>query len=174
MSNANHLEIERKWLVSGWPEGALPLIREESMRQGYVSVEPTVRIREERATGEEPSYILCFKSQGVLTRKEIEFPIGEEHFRALEDLIGLPLVPKLRRTYALPGGLALEVNQVDADAPTAFWYSEIEFPDEETALAYDPASDGLGDYLACEVTGKPGESMGAYWTRTRQEQHHAT
>ena len=40
------MEIERKWMVQGWPEG-YPLRKEEEMRQGYVSVRPTVRIREE-------------------------------------------------------------------------------------------------------------------------------
>ena len=38
------MEIERKWMVKGWPEG-LPLKEEFAMRQGYISVRPTVRIR---------------------------------------------------------------------------------------------------------------------------------
>lgn len=169
MSNPNteHLEIERKWLVGGWPEQDLPVLMEQGMRQGYVTVEPTVRIREEALVGGETAYILCFKSKGLLTRKEIEFPIGEEHFRELEDLIGLPLVPKVRRTYQLPSGFALEVNHVDEGAATEFWYAEVEFPDEATARAYDPAVDGLGEFLVNDVTETPGESMGAYWIRTR-------
>lgn len=165
--NNNHLEIERKWLVTGWPDVAYKVSKEELMRQGYVTVEPTVRIREEGLVGGGTEYVLCFKSRGQLTRKEIEFPIGEVHFRELEDLIGLPLVPKVRRTYALPSGLALEVNHVDEGAPTEFWYAEIEFSDEATARAYDPASDGLGEFLVNDVTETPGESMGAYWIRTR-------
>lgn len=169
MSNPNkeHLEIERKWLVSGWPAADLVICKEEWMRQGYVTVEPTVRIREERQVGGTTDYVLCFKSKGLLTRKEIEFPIREEHFRELEDLIGLPLVPKVRRTYALPSGLALEVNYVDEGAATAFWYAEIEFPDEASARSYDPAADGLAAFLVNDVTETPGESMGAYWVRTR-------
>ena len=35
------MEIERKWMVTGWPEG-LPLEEEFTMRQGYISVQPTV------------------------------------------------------------------------------------------------------------------------------------
>ena len=38
------MEIERKWMVTGWPEG-LVLEEEFAMRQGYISVQPTVRIR---------------------------------------------------------------------------------------------------------------------------------
>ena len=30
------MEIERKWMVKGWPEG-LPLREEFAMRQGYIS-----------------------------------------------------------------------------------------------------------------------------------------
>lgn len=165
--NHNHLEIERKWLVSGWPAADLPLVMEQSMRQGYVTVEPTVRIREEAVVGGSTEFILCFKSRGQLSRKEIEFPIAEAHFHELEDLIGLPLIPKVRRTYALPGGLQLEVNHVDEGEPTEFWYAEIEFPDEAAALSYDPVADQLGAYLTHEVTNTPSESMGAYWIRTR-------
>lgn len=195
------MEIERKWMVQGWPEG-YPLRKEEEMRQGYVSVRPTVRIREEKllmssdgalaqsqaipqdgaaqnTAGAEDSaaqcptkplkdeFILCFKSKGRLSRKEIEFPIEEAHFRELEDLIGLPLIPKLRRTYQLPDGHQLEVNHVDEGAPTEFWYAEVEFGSEDEARAFDPASVGLGDYLTDDVTEQPGQSMGAYWTATR-------
>ena len=51
------MEIERKWMVTGWPEG-LPLEEEFTMRQGYISVQPTVRIREEALTGGSTDYIL--------------------------------------------------------------------------------------------------------------------
>ena len=33
------MEIERKWMVNGWPEQPLPLKEEFAMRQGYISVE---------------------------------------------------------------------------------------------------------------------------------------
>lgn len=161
------MEIERKWLVHGWPEGRTPC-EEFSMRQGYVSVRPTVRIREEALCGGETAYILCFKSAGGLSREEIETPISAQLFRDIETkIIDRPLVPKCRRGYALPGGLTLEVNEVDAGAPTAFWYAEVEFESEAQANAWKPASCGLGEYLADEVTGRPGQSMGAYWEQTR-------
>ena len=133
------MEIERKWMVQGWPEG-YPLRKEEEMRQGYVSVRPTVRIREEKlrvSGGGAPlkdEFILGFKSKGRLSRKEIEFPIEEARFRELEDLIGLPLIPKLRRTYLLPGGHQLEVNHVDEGAPTEFWYAEVLLTDTTKSI----------------------------------------
>lgn len=124
------MEIERKWMVSGWPseELGLEMLYEQSMRQGYISVRPTVRIREEAMTGGSTEYVLCIKSGAGLVRKEIEMDIPQDKFLELEDLIGLPLIPKVRRTYALPDGLKLEVNHVDEGLPTEFWYAEIEYP----------------------------------------------
>ena len=40
------MEIERKWMVTGWPTG-LEQTSVYSMDQGYISVRPTVRIRRE-------------------------------------------------------------------------------------------------------------------------------
>lgn len=166
------MEIERKWMVSGWPQSSpqLPLIREQRMRQGYICVHPTVRIREESEKGGDTDYILCFKSAGSrdgLSREEIEFPISREQFGQLENLIGIPLIPKERRVYQLPDGLHLEVNLVDEGMETEFMYAEVEYETEEQARAWDPASAGLGTYLADDVTGDPGQTMGAYWQLTR-------
>lgn len=161
------MEIERKWMVKGWPEKPLPLLFEYRMRQGYLSVTPTVRIREESRSGGDTDYILCFKSSGTLARKEIEFSISEDKFRQLEDLIQLPLIPKIRRTYLLSDGSHLEVNHVDEGQKTEFWYAEIEFPTVEAALSWEPEDADLSAYLNDEVTGQPGQSMGAYWVQTR-------
>lgn len=161
------MEIERKWMVSGWPAG-LVCKTEFSMRQGYVSVRPTVRIREEAPQNGPAAWILCFKSAGGLAREEIETPISQALFDDIaQKIIARPLIPKTRRDYPLPGGRTLEVSQVDAGAPTAFWYAEIEFDTVEAANAFDPASVGLAEYLRDEVTGQPGQSMGEYWEVTR-------
>lgn len=162
------MEIERKWMVKGWPEMDFPVLFEQNMRQGYISVYPTVRIREEAMVEGKTEYILCFKSGGGLARKEIEIPISAEIFRQLEDLIGLPLIPKIRRTYQLPDGSHLEVNHVDEGQPSEFWYAEIEYRSVPEANAWVPSDVGLAEYLRDEVTGKPGQSMGAYWIQTRQ------
>ena len=166
------MEIERKWMVKNWPseEMGLPLLYEQSMRQGYISVRPTVRIREEAMTGGNTEYVLCFKSGTGLVRKEIEMSIPKDKFLELEDLIGLPLIPKVRRTYLLPDGLHLEVNHVDEGLPTEFWYAEIEYTSEKQAQDWDAASVSsvLADYLNDDVTKQPNQTMGAYWIITRQ------
>ena len=167
------MEIERKWMVTGWPEGeafpTLPLKEEFSMRQGYISVHPTVRIREEALKGGDTAWILCFKSGGGLAREEIERPIDKELFDELEQkIIGKPLIEKVRRSYALPDGRVLEVNHVDEGLPTEFWYAEVEYPTVEAARSWQPETFGLGDYLSDDVTDQPGQSMGAYWEQTRK------
>ena len=173
------MEIERKWLVSDWPPMPLPLLFEQSMRQGYISVHPTVRIREEAIKNGETNYILCFKSSGSggantdressLVRKEIEMPVRKDIFMELEDLIGIPLIPKVRRTYALPDGLTLEVNHVDEGLASEFWYAEVEFESVSQALNWDPAqiSEEMASYLSDDVTDQPGQTMGAFWLQTR-------
>lgn len=163
------MEIERKWMVNGWPAN-LPLLETYRMDQGYISVRPTVRIRREALEGGRTALVLCFKgapSADGLSRQEIETEIDEELFGKLEVLIGKPLISKVRRTYLLPDGNHLEVNSVDEGMPTAFWYAEVEFKTEEEAKAWEARGVGLGDYLDDECTGKPGSSMGAYWEQTR-------
>ena len=168
MKSSDLMEIERKWIVKGLPDADLPLIKEQYMRQGYISVEPTVRIRLEQEKGKDAQYIICFKSKGKIARKEIEFPIEEAQFGQLEELIGCPLIEKTRYTYELGGGLELEVNSVEPETDTGYWYAEVEFPDIETAKNWTPPS-YLAEYLSCEVTEKGGYSMGSYWIRTRKK-----
>ena len=162
------MEIERKWLTDGWPQG-LEETKRILMRQGYITTRPTVRIRSEKS-GEETEYVLCFKGAAGpdgLAREEIESSIDRELFAKLEAFIGRPLIEKEQRRYALPGGLTLEVNQVDRGQPGEFFYAEVEFAAKEAALAWQPGE--LGEYLSDEVTGQPGQSMAAYWTETRGE-----
>ena len=116
------MEIERKWLVHGWPE-RLGAARVLHMRQGYISLRPTVRIREEKQESG-TAWVLCFKGpagKDGLSREEIETEIDPRLFGRLEALIGKPLIEKEQRRYALPDRLELEVNHVDEGQPTEFW-----------------------------------------------------
>lgn len=162
------MEIERKWLTQGWPEGLKETAR-YAMRQGYISLHPTVRIREEALEGGRTARVLCFKGPADaagLAREEIETEISQELFDRLEKLIGKPLIAKEQRRYALPGGLVLEANRVDAGQPGEFWYAEVEFPTEEMASGWQPQGAAQG-YLRHEVTRERGQTMGAYWRKTR-------
>ena len=94
------MEIERKWMVTGWPEG-LTQTSDYQMDQGYVSVRPTVRIRREALQGGRTALVLCFKGAGTLSREEIETEIDAELFAKLEHLIG-KLLPGTPPPRALP------------------------------------------------------------------------
>lgn len=156
------MEIERKWLTATWP--ALPETQRIEMRQGYLSLHPSVRIRSECCAGH-TNYVLCIKGAGTLVREEIELPLTEEQFSRLEQMIGRPLIEKQQRRYALPECLVLEVNQVDAGQPSEFFYAEVEFSSVQQALSWQ--SGELAGYFTKEVTSAPGQSMGEYWQRTR-------
>lgn len=158
------MEIERKWLTEGWPQGTPQRILK--MEQGYIAVAPAVRIRSHEEAGKPTQYILCFKGQGGLCRKEIETEISPELFEQLRDFIGKPLIQKEQRQYALPDGLVLEVNLVDAGLPSQFYYAEVEFDTPEQAVAWKPDSSLVG-YLTKEVTNEKGQSMAEYWSETR-------
>ena len=158
------MEIERRWLVAGWP--GLPPAAVIEMDQGYFAVRPAVRIRREAERGGETRYVLCFKGRGGLVREELELPVTAEQYARLKALLTGPMIEKEQRRYPLPGGLTLEVNCVDPDRDTGFFYAEVEFPGEAAALAWTPPEE-LAAYLSHETTGQPGESMAAYWERTR-------
>ena len=94
VSPEQKMEIERKWMVKGWPSPELPLLFEQEMRQGYISLAPTVRIREEAMVGGGTEYVLCIKSPWFRARQAIEFNLEKDIFALLVDLLGLPLIRK--------------------------------------------------------------------------------
>ena len=161
------MEIERRWLVDGWPEGAPAAVLE--MDQGYLAVRPAVRIRREALRGGETRYVLCVKGGAGLAREEVELPLSPADYHRLKALLSGPMIEKEQRRYPLPGGLTLEVNRVDPALDTGFFYAEVEFPDETAARAWTPPAEWAA-YLSRETTGVPGESMAAYWARTRPKE----
>lgn len=147
-------EIERKWLIEGFPN--YPLLYIAQMVQGYLTFEPTVRIRKSEAEGK-ATYFLTIKGKGTLSRTEVEFPIEKEQFEALSGLLVAPSAKKELRVYSLPGGEKLECSRVDEGEATAFYYAEVEFDSVEAANAFIPPA-----FLGQEVTEKQGLTMAAY------------
>ncbi len=148
------MEIERKWMVTAGRR-ACP-----SWRKNLPCGRATSVCGPPCASGKKPSLAAerttssASNPRGGLAREEIERSIDKELFDDLEyKIIAKPLIPKLRRSYTLPDGFALEVNHVDEGQPTEFWYAEVEYPTVEAANAWQPAAVGLADYLNDEVTG---------------------
>ncbi len=154
------MEIERKFLISGFPEG-LPLLGEAVLEQGYLCTDPVVRIRSKEQDGR-TTYRLCFKGEGRLVRQETELDLTAEQFAELQNLLRAPMVRKDFRVYALPGGERLECSLVDG----AFFYAEVEFPTVEAARAFTPPA-----FLGREVTEEEGFSMSDYWKTRRFPSH---
>ncbi len=71
------MEIERKFLVARLPE-SLSAYQKKIIRQGYVSVDPVIRVRQSN-----DDYILTVKGEGKLARQEFELPLTQEQFHDL-------------------------------------------------------------------------------------------
>ncbi len=160
-SGAEMLEIERKFLVDGFPEG-LELLSEVYIEQGYVSFNPEVRIRKAVERGcEKEEYYLTIKGDGDLARREIETEVTAAFYEDTADFLGVDVVRKDYKKYRF-GQWELEVSHVDAGADWEFYYAEIEFSSEEEANAFV-----LPEYLGKEITYDENYKMKNFWKRTR-------
>jgi len=155
------LEIERKFLIKGFPEG-LEILSEVELEEGYLCHKPEIRIRKavDKRTGVE-EFHMTLKSRGDLTRTEIETDIDAGFFYDALELLGYTPVKKNYKRYKL-GAWELEVSHVDAGTINEFFYAEIEFPTEADAKEFDPPS-----YLGREITYNEDYKMKNYWKRTR-------
>ncbi|MFQ9916058.1 MAG: hypothetical protein ACLRWQ_06360 [Flavonifractor plautii] len=90
------------------------------MDQGYFAVRPAIRIRREAVLGGETRYVLCFKGGAGLAREEVEVDVDEGRYLRLMAMLSGPMIEKEQRRYLSPGGLTLEVNQVDPALESGF------------------------------------------------------
>lgn len=86
------MEIERRWLVEGWP--ALTPSSVLRMDQGYFAVRPAIRIRREAVLGGETRYVLCFKGGAGLAREEVEVDVDEGRYLRLKAMLSGPMIEK--------------------------------------------------------------------------------
>ena len=149
-----NVEIERKWLMDGFPP--LEAGSEEEMEQGYLSFAPAVRIRKTVKAGQAEHWLTIKGGEG-LRRTEVELPLDAGQYQALYGLLAAPSAFKRLRRYRLADGRELEASRVDEGEESEFYYAEVEFPSEEEACAFVPPA-----FLGREVTGLPGFSMAAY------------
>lgn len=155
------LEIERKFLIDGFPIG-LDLLREGEIEQGYISINPEVRIHKAvDKNSEKEDYIMTLKGSGDLVRTELATPISPSFYYDAMDMLGVKSIVKEYKAYKL-GPWVLEVNHVDPGTMNAFYYAEIEFPTEMDAKEFV-----VPNYLGREITYNNDYKMKNYWKRTR-------
>lgn len=93
------LEIERKFLVDKRKMHNLNFLSEEKISQGYLSSNPTVRVRLTEKCG----YLTIKSSTRGITRQEFEYEIPLEDAKKLLRLCGLRVLKKYRRKVEYGG-----------------------------------------------------------------------
>lgn len=131
-------EIERKFLVR---KDSLPeeLPEGDELEQGYLSVDPTVRVR--LVTGRDGirHAELTIKGRGLLSRAEFNYPIPDEDAEAMMAMCSRSL-RKVRRK--------LGRFELDHFRERDLWLAEIELTDERERFEHPP-------WLGQEVTNDP-------------------
>lgn len=125
------MEIERKYLVNNIPEN-LNSFPCRIMEQGYLNTAPVIRIRKDNE-----NYELTYKSDGLMTRREINLPLNQISYEHLLTKIDGRLIRKRRYMIPLSDGLTAELDVFEEDlAPLVL--AEVEFPDESLAMSFSP------------------------------------
>lgn len=125
------MEIERKYLIDSCPL-SLDDYPYHEIEQGYLNTNPVVRIRRSDDT-----YILTYKSKGLMVREEYNLPLNEEAYLHLRTKIDGRLIRKKRYLIPLENGLKIELDYFKGDlAPLIL--AEVEFPSVEMADSFIP------------------------------------
>lgn len=125
------MEIERKYLVHTLPKH-LEQYPCKKIEQGYLNVEPVVRIRRS-----DDSYILTYKGNGLMVREEYNLPLTKEAFDHLRTKVDGRLIQKRRYLIPYKEKYTIELDIFEDDlAPLLL--AEVEFETEEEANNFIP------------------------------------
>ncbi len=125
------MEIERKFLVSSLPAD-LDSYPHTSIEQGYLSTGPVVRVRQDG-----DSYYLTYKGGGMMVREEYNLPLTRQAYLHLREKADGYLITKVRYRIPLNDGLTAELD-VFSGIMDGLIIVEVEFPDQQSALSYEP------------------------------------
>ena len=136
------MEIERKFLIARLPEN-LDTCPCHQIEQGYLCTDPVVRIRRQDDT-----YILTYKSGGMMSREEYNLPLTAQAYEHLKPKTDGIYISKKR--YCIPyTNYTIELDIFEKDAAPLI-LAEVEFPSEEEARAFTPP-----EWFAEDVTFSP-------------------
>lgn len=137
------MEIEKKYLIelSSKEISKYPHI---NIEQGYISTKPVIRIRKKDDT-----YILTYKSSGLMIREEIEEKISKEQYEHLKTKIDYNLITKKRYLIPLDNSLTVELDVFNGKLEGLI-VAEVEFPTKDVADDFKPPS-----WFIQEVTYNP-------------------
>lgn len=130
------MEIEKKFTVKSLPP-KLSSYECHIIEQAYLNVDPVVRIRQE-----DDRYYLTYKGKGLLAREEYNLPLNRQSYYHLREKADGNLISKKRYLIPIPSsdaneGLTIELDVFEPPlAPLVI--AEVEFPDRETAEAFQP------------------------------------
>lgn len=128
------VEIERKFLVD--PKLLPPLPKGRRLTQGYLSDNPTVRVR---VSDEEGKGWLTVKGNGGISREEFEFehssPADVDRLIRLMDSLGQFRISKTRYHLIGPDGLKWDVDQFHGPNLAGLWLGEVELTHPDQAVA---------------------------------------
>lgn len=129
------MEIERKFLVSSLPEhlGEFPVW---FLEQAYLCRKPVVRVRREER-GEEKSYFLTYKSEGLMVREEYNLLLDAEAYEHLKAKADGRVITKRRYRIPIEKELVIELDVFEGEL-AGLLLAEVEFPDKEAAEAWKP------------------------------------
>ena len=128
------MEIERKYLIHKLPDH-LEAYPHRTLEQAYLCTEPVVRVRREN-----DSYVLTYKSKGLLAREEYNLPLTKEAYEHLLSKADGIIITKIRYKKPISGtGLVIELD-VFSGTYEGLMLAEVEFPNIEAAEQFVPPS----------------------------------
>lgn len=192
ISKKDKTEIERKWLIKDGPELAKIIENDAANRDtsglvyfikkniltAYVSVDPEIRIRENRdGYGNLLKYQIAYKGPAGadgLTRVELEYETTEELFNMLLNYVRCTVNPfkgsfPIQREVWIAeyaDGHTYELKSCDHGTD---WQMEVEFSSEEEAKAFEMKPE-FTPYVGNDVTSDPYHKIKHYWQFTRLTQ----
>jgi CYTH domain-containing protein len=144
------MEIERKYLVKYLPEN-LEQYQKRKIIQGYLSVNPVVRIRKSNE-----DYILTYKSLDGINKKddnscvcnEIEMPLNEKSFNHLLNKCDGSIIEKTRYLIKLNDKYTAELDVFES-IYEGLVVVEVEFDSEEDIVLFEKP-DWFGENISAD------------------------